>query len=177
MKKIWGWLVGGAVVIVGGLFIAFNGSNPGVATVTNPSVAANTNPATDTSGQSTGNTTTTGTNTNSGGTSNTGTGTGTGGTPAGQYKDGTYTGPVTDAIYGQLEVVATIKNGQLIDTECPIYPNSSGHSMEVSQFALPQLKQEAITTQSANVNIISGATQTSQAYEQSLTAALAQAKA
>lgn len=29
----------------------------------------------------------------------------------GQYKDGSYTGPVTDAIYGNIQVVASVKNG------------------------------------------------------------------
>lgn len=96
--------------------------------------------------------------------------------PAGQYKDGTYTGPVTDAVYGQLQVVATIKGGKLVSTNCPIYPSDNGHSMEVSQFSLPQLRQEAIASQSANVDIVSGATQTSLAYQQSLAAALARAK-
>lgn len=97
--------------------------------------------------------------------------------PTGQYKDGTYTGTVTDAIYGQLQVVATIKDGKLVNTNCPIYPDSSGHSFEVSQMSLPQLKQEAIAAQNANVDIVSGATQTSQAFEQSLASALSQAQA
>jgi uncharacterized protein with FMN-binding domain len=42
--------------------------------------------------------------------------------------------------------------------------------------ALPILKQEAIAAQSANVSIVSGATQDSQAFQQSLGAALAEAK-
>jgi uncharacterized protein with FMN-binding domain len=41
---------------------------------------------------------------------------------------------------------------------------------------MPYLKQEAIAAQSANVNIISGATDSSYAFRQSLASALAQAK-
>jgi len=41
---------------------------------------------------------------------------------------------------------------------------------------MPSLKQEAIQTQSAQVDIVSGATQTSQAFIQSLASALTKAK-
>ncbi|MDE2019366.1 MAG: FMN-binding protein [Patescibacteria group bacterium] len=94
----------------------------------------------------------------------------------GLYKNGNYIGPVTDAFYGNLQVVAVVQGGKLADVQFPVYPSDSGHSLEVSQIALPQLRQEAIQSQSANVNIVSGATQTSQAFQQSLAAALAQAK-
>jgi uncharacterized protein with FMN-binding domain len=93
----------------------------------------------------------------------------------GQYKDGTYTGAVADAFYGNLQAVAIIQNGALTDITFPQYP-TNGHSGQVSNNALPLLKQEAITAQSANVNVVSGATQTSEAFQQSLASALAQAK-
>ncbi len=102
-------------------------------------------------------------------------GNGAGSTSSGQYKNGSYTGPVADAFYGQVQVIATVKNGQLTNIQFPVYPSDPGHSIALSQYALPQLAQEAIAAQSANVNIISGATQTSQAFQQSLGAALAQA--
>ncbi len=95
--------------------------------------------------------------------------------PAGQYKDGTYTGTVADAFYGNLQAVAVIQGGALVDVKFPQAP-SGGHSSDVSAAALPALRQEAIAAQSANVNIVSGATQDSQAFQQSLGSALAQAK-
>lgn len=95
---------------------------------------------------------------------------------AGLYKDGTYTGNVEDAYYGNLQVQAVIKNGALANVNFLQYPNSHGHSVEISNSAMPILKSEAIKSQSANVNIISGATQTSQAFQQSLASALALAK-
>jgi uncharacterized protein with FMN-binding domain len=94
----------------------------------------------------------------------------------GQYKDGTYTGSVADAVYGQLQVVATISGGMITNITWPVYPNNPGHTSQVSATALPALEQEAIAAQSANVNIVSGATQDSEAFQQSLAAALAQAK-
>jgi len=94
----------------------------------------------------------------------------------GQYKDGTYTGAAADAFYGTLQASVVISGGRIVDVTFPQYPRDNGHSQQVSSFALPQLKQEAIAAQSANVNIVSGATQDSQAFQQSLASALAQAK-
>jgi uncharacterized protein with FMN-binding domain len=100
----------------------------------------------------------------------------TGGTAlAGQYKDGTYAGSVVSAFYGNFQVVVTIQGGRITDVTFPQAP-SGGNSSVVSAMALPALKQEAITAQSANVNTVSGATQDSSAFNQSLTVALAQAK-
>ena len=95
---------------------------------------------------------------------------------AGTYKDGTYKGSVADAYFGSLQVEAIIQGGKLADCIPLQYPQDSGHTLEISKTDLPLLKQEAIAAQSANVNIISGATQTSQAFQQSLGAALALAK-
>jgi uncharacterized protein with FMN-binding domain len=64
----------------------------------------------------------------------------------------------------------------ITDVSWPVYPNDPGHTTEVSASSLPALKQEAIAAQSANVDIVSGATQTAEAFQQSLAAALAQAK-
>jgi len=94
----------------------------------------------------------------------------------GQYKDGTYTGAVADAFYGNLQATVTIQGGAITDVTFPQAP-SNGHSGQVSAQALPLLRQEAIAAQSANVNIVSGATQTSDAFNQSLASALTQAKA
>jgi uncharacterized protein with FMN-binding domain len=93
----------------------------------------------------------------------------------GAFKDGTYTGTVADAVYGQLQVTAVISGGKLTDVQFPVFPNSPGHTTEVSQQALPVLKSEAIAAQSANVQIVSGATQDSQAFQESLKSALSQA--
>jgi uncharacterized protein with FMN-binding domain len=93
----------------------------------------------------------------------------------GQYQNGSYTGIVADAFYGKLQAVAVIQKGALTDITFPQYP-TNGHSGQLSNQALPALKQEAIAAQSANVNVVSGATQTSDAFNQSLASALAQAK-
>jgi len=94
---------------------------------------------------------------------------------SGQYKDGTYTGSVADAYYGNVQVQAVIQNGVIADVQFLQYPSDNGTSAGISQRSMPLLKSEAISAQSAAVDIISGATQTSQAFQQSLTAALSQA--
>lgn len=96
-------------------------------------------------------------------------------TAAGQYKDGTYTGSLADAFYGQLQVMAVIQGGRLTNITFPQYPSNPGHTVDVSRTDLPILAQEAVAAQSANVNVVSGATQTSQAFQQSLASALAEA--
>jgi uncharacterized protein with FMN-binding domain len=54
-------------------------------------------------------------------------------------------------------------------------PGPEGHSKEVTAFSEPYLKQSTLTHQSANIDFVSGATQTSEAYEKSIQAALDQA--
>ena len=94
----------------------------------------------------------------------------------GTYKDGTYTGSAADAFYGTIQVQATIQNGKITDVQFLQYPNDRDDSIQINQMAMPQLKQEAIQAQSANVDIVSGATDSSQAFMQSLGSALSQAK-
>ena len=91
------------------------------------------------------------------------------------YKDGTYTGSVADAYYGNVQVSATVSGGKITDVKFLQYPDTHQTSVMINQQAMPYLKQEAIHAQSSNVQIISGATFTSQAFQQSLQAALSQA--
>ena len=94
----------------------------------------------------------------------------------GQYKDGSYTGSVADAYFGNLQVSTTITGGKITDVVFLQYPSDRSTSREINSQAMPYLKAEAIQAQSANVNIVSGATQSSQAFKQSLASALSQAK-
>jgi uncharacterized protein with FMN-binding domain len=106
---------------------------------------------------------------------NTSTDTTSTGATAGQYKDGTYTGSVENAVYGNIQVVATISGGKITAVNVPVAPSAPGHTDQVTASAIPVLQQEALTVQGANVNIVSGATQDSEAFQQSLASALAQA--
>jgi uncharacterized protein with FMN-binding domain len=58
----------------------------------------------------------------------------------------------------------------------PIYPNHTDRSVFINQNALPILKAEALKAQSAKINMVSGATDTSNGFAQSLQAAILKAK-
>lgn len=93
----------------------------------------------------------------------------------GAYLDGTYTGSEEDAHWGYLYVVVTVSNGELVDVQIPEYPNHRNRSVEINDQALPWLIEEAIQAQSADIDMISGATDTSRAFIRSLDTALQQA--
>ena len=96
--------------------------------------------------------------------------------PQERYVDGTYTGSAADAYYGTVQVSAVVKNGKLSKVSLLQYPNDRDESQQISNRSLPVLESEAIQSQSAQVNGVSGATQTSEAFTQSLASALAKAK-
>ena len=98
-------------------------------------------------------------------------------TPSSRYKDGSYTGSVADAQWGYIQVKAIIKNGKITDVQFLQYPNERERSVEINSYADPQLTSEAIQVQSAQVDYISGATDSSEAFMQSLSDALSQAQA
>ena len=91
------------------------------------------------------------------------------------YANGTFTGSVVDAYYGNIQVQAIIANGQISDVQFLQYPSDRSRSVSINTRAMPILKSEAISAQSANVDIVSGATDSSQAFVQSFGSALAQA--
>ncbi len=119
------------------------------------------------------------TSTNSGGSSGTGSSSNSSSsstTQAGTYKDGSYTGSVADAFYGNIQVRAIISGGKITDVKFLQYPNDRPNSVRINTQAMPFLTQEAVQAQSAQVDIVSGATDTSQAFVESLSSALAQAQ-
>ncbi len=95
---------------------------------------------------------------------------------AGAYKDGEFTGSQVDAFWGLVQVKAIIQNGKIADVQFLLYPSDRRTSMRINSIAMPYLQTEAIQAQSANVDIISGATLTSEGFAQSLQAALMRAK-
>jgi uncharacterized protein with FMN-binding domain len=92
------------------------------------------------------------------------------------YKDGTYTGTQVNIHWGYVQVQTTIQAGQIADVQVVQYPTERRTSARINSIAVPDLQQEALQAQSANVNIITGATLTSEGFQISLQAALSQAK-
>lgn len=93
-----------------------------------------------------------------------------------KYKDGTFTGAVADAYYGYVQIRTTITNGKITSVEFLQYPNDARTSQRINSQAMPILQSQALKAQSAQVNGVSGASATSDAFIQSFGNALAQAK-
>jgi uncharacterized protein with FMN-binding domain len=74
--------------------------------------------------------------------------------------------------YGDLQVKVTMSGTRITDVSVVQINESDPRSASIDQSAVPQLRQEAISAQSAHIDAISGASYTSQAYEQSLQSAL-----
>lgn len=96
-------------------------------------------------------------------------------TGSGQYKDGNYTGSVADAFYGNVQVQAVVRMGRVVAVTFLQHPSDNSTSRVINRQAMPILMQEAVQAQSASVDTVTGATDTSMAFIQSLTAALASA--
>jgi uncharacterized protein with FMN-binding domain len=94
----------------------------------------------------------------------------------GQYRDGSYTGNPADAYYGTVQVKAIVRGGRIADVVFLDHPHTHENSIFINNQAMPLLTQEAIQAQSAQVDGVSGATFTSDAFKQSLASALALAK-
>jgi uncharacterized protein with FMN-binding domain len=94
---------------------------------------------------------------------------------SGATKSGTYTGSVVQTQYGAIQVQLTVASGTITNVQALKYPSDNPHSSSINQYALPTLIQEALQTQSAQINAVSGATYTSQGFVQSLQSALTQA--
>lgn len=93
-----------------------------------------------------------------------------------KFKDGTYDGSIEDAFYGNLQVQAVIRDGRLVDVKPLLYPNDNRTSILINSQAFPMLRDEALNAQSPNVDIISGASDSSPAFERSLSSALKKAQ-
>lgn len=100
----------------------------------------------------------------------------TGQTPSSGLRDGTYTGAAANTRYGPVQVQITVSGGSITDVQVPEYPSSNGRDQQINSRALPTLKDETIQAQSAQVDMVSGATYTSTGYRTSLQSALDQAR-
>jgi len=94
--------------------------------------------------------------------------------PHGAAKNGSFTGSVVSDPFGTVQTSITVSGGKIVAVNASA-PMGNPLSSTINQQAVPILKSETLQAQSANVNLVSGATLTSQAYVQSLQSALTQA--
>lgn len=94
----------------------------------------------------------------------------------GGVQDGDFTGTSERAgRYGVVQVQIRVTGGKLVDLGVLSYPDADPESRAISGHSIPLLRQEALTSQSAAISAISGASFTSMAFIKSLAAALAKA--
>ncbi len=169
-----------ALTLAAALLIGFKAPDDKVlATSIKTGTGGTTTGAGTTNGGSTG--TSSGSTNGSNGTSTTGTsngGSNTGGNANGgsasgtnTNASGTFTGPVAANPYGDVQVQITVKSGKITDVQALAMP-TGGHSGRISNYVAPILRSQALSAQSANINGVSGASYTSQAYAESLQGAL-----
>ncbi len=91
---------------------------------------------------------------------------------AGTGQDVTVNGTVAQTRWGPVQVQVTIANGRITNVTALQYPTGNGRDQQINSYALPQLHDQVISAQSANIDGVSGATVTSDGYTQSLQAAL-----
>jgi uncharacterized protein with FMN-binding domain len=91
---------------------------------------------------------------------------------AGGLVDGTISGPAVSTRWGTVQVEVTIAGGAITDVTALQLPSGDHHSADISARVEPALRSSALALQSAEIDVVSGATYTSIAYAQSLQAAL-----
>jgi uncharacterized protein with FMN-binding domain len=78
--------------------------------------------------------------------------------------------------FGDVQVQAVFVGNKLVDVLPVVLPSDRPRSQRISDAAAPILRQEALAAQGARIQLVSGATYTSEGYAQSLQSALDQAR-
>lgn len=84
----------------------------------------------------------------------------------------TYDGASVQTRFGTVQVRVTIQGGKITEVTALQLTDAERKSAQISSRAAPVLRSEVLQAQSANVQTVSGATVTSDAYLTSLQAAL-----
>lgn len=87
------------------------------------------------------------------------------------------TGSSIGTRYGPVQLRVTFSGSKITKIDVIQYPTESNRDQEINDQALPILNQEAMAKQSANIDVVSGASYTSNGYAQSLQSAIDQVKA
>jgi uncharacterized protein with FMN-binding domain len=88
------------------------------------------------------------------------------------------TGKVAQTRWGPVQVqLTTDASGTITSVEVVQYPSGNREDEQINSYALPRLVQATLDAQSADIDMVSGATVTSEGYLQSLQSALDQVRA
>ena len=89
----------------------------------------------------------------------------------------TVNGEAAGTRYGPVQVQITVKDGKVVAADAIVYPTQDRRDQEINGYAIPQLDDETLQAQSAQIDTVSGATYTSEGYTRSLQSAIDQAHA
>jgi len=88
------------------------------------------------------------------------------------YHSGVATGAVARTDYGAVQVRVTVTHGRIVNVAAMRLPHGNQMDVQLSKPAARVLESRVISAQSANVDMVSGATYTSEGYLSSLQSAL-----
>jgi len=153
MRRISYWVLCSISTLV--LLVGFDASrHGGTSTATAPPSAITSDPSTTTSGSTTGSTKPSG---------------------GGTARTTTFTGDVVQTQWGPVQVQLVVHGGTIASVKVLQYPDGNPRDVEIANYSLPILINETTQSQSAQIDMVSGATYTSEGYVQSLQSALDQA--
>jgi uncharacterized protein with FMN-binding domain len=87
----------------------------------------------------------------------------------------TVTGRSADTRWGPVQVRLTVDGGTITDVTVVEYPTENDKDRRINARAVPILVEETLDAQGADIDMVSGATVTSEGYLESLQAALDEA--
>ena len=93
-------------------------------------------------------------------------------TPEAARGDTVVNGSVAQTRWWPVQVRVRISGGRITDVTALRVPNGNLRDQEINDYAVPQLRQEVLDAQSADIDTVGGATVTSDGYVRSLQAAL-----
>ncbi|MEV6266992.1 FMN-binding protein [Kribbella sp. NPDC051936] len=97
-------------------------------------------------------------------------------TPSASSGSSTVTGDVAQTQWGPVQVQLTVQGGKITGVNVLQYPNGNHRDVEINDYALPILIDETVKAQNAQIDMVSGATVTSDGYIRSLQSALDQTR-
>jgi uncharacterized protein with FMN-binding domain len=96
----------------------------------------------------------------------------TGGSGTSSSAPTTVSGDVSQTQYGPVQVQITVEGGKVTGVRATQHPSEDPRSQQINAYAIPILNQEALKAGSAGIDMVAGATYTSDGYLSSLQSAL-----
>jgi uncharacterized protein with FMN-binding domain len=173
LKRIVFWLLSTLSAVV--LLFAYHTSTSGPMAAIPPSVGASSSNPGSSQGTTPSATPTGGTGSGGDGSDDSSSSPSPSPSPSASTATSTVTGAVAATQWGPVQVQLTLQGGKITGVTVVQYPNGNHRDVEINDYALPILIDETKQAQSAQIDMVSGATVTSDGYVRSLQSALDQA--